>query len=64
MAALDPGMNDFYRLFFAPGVAHCFGGPGGQPYTVLDALVEWVENGTAPDTLTVSFISAAGMTYY
>ncbi|KAL2837498.1 Tannase/feruloyl esterase [Aspergillus pseudoustus] len=61
--ALDSGVNDFYRLFLAPGVAHCSGGPGGHPYTVLDALVEWVENGKAPDTLPVSFTSATGMTY-
>ncbi|KAJ5617721.1 hypothetical protein N7537_002835 [Penicillium hordei] len=60
---LDPDIHDFYRLFLAPGVAHCFGGSGGQPHTVLEALVEWVENGTAPETLPVSFTSAKGTTY-
>jgi feruloyl esterase len=57
---MDPDVHEFYRLFLAPGVDHCFGGPGGHPYTVLDALVEWVENGTAPDTLPVSFSSSSG----
>jgi hypothetical protein len=44
--------SDFARLYLAPGVAHCSGGPGPQPTGVLDALVSWVEEGRAPDTLT------------
>ena len=43
--------SDFARLYLAPGVAHCAGGPGPQPTGVLDALVSWVEDGRAPDTL-------------
>lgn len=42
----------FARLYLAPGVAHCSGGPGPQPTGVLDALVAWVEEGRAPETLT------------
>jgi feruloyl esterase len=39
----------FIRLFMAPGVGHCGGGtaPTGQ----MEALVAWVEDGKAPDTL-------------
>jgi feruloyl esterase len=44
--------SEFARLFLAPGVAHCSGGPGPQPTGVLDALVAWVEEGKAPETLT------------
>ena len=44
--------SEFARLYLAPGVAHCAGGPGPQPTGVLDALVSWVEDGKAPDTLT------------
>jgi feruloyl esterase len=43
--------NEFIRFFTAPGVAHCRGGDGPQPYGQLEALVEWVENGNAPETL-------------
>jgi hypothetical protein len=59
-------MHSFYRLFLIPGLHHCHGGPGawsiGQ-YSPLDsgkldprnnvilALVDWVENGTAPVSL-------------
>ena len=41
------------RLFLAPGVGHCAGGPGpAADRAVLDALVAWVEDGKAPETLT------------
>lgn len=46
-------VQDFYRIFEAPGVGHCSGGAGPQPRDDLKALVEWVENGVAPDTLPV-----------
>jgi feruloyl esterase len=35
----------------APGVGHCSGGPGPQPRQPFDALVNWVEQGRAPETL-------------
>jgi len=46
--------SDFARFFLAPGVAHCAGGPGPQPTGVLDALLTWVEDGKAPETLTAT----------
>ncbi|KAL4998503.1 tannase and feruloyl esterase-domain-containing protein [Aspergillus recurvatus] len=44
-------INDFYRIFTAPGVGHCAGGVGPQPVNPMGALMEWVEQGKAPDTL-------------
>ena len=54
----------FYRLFMAPGMSHCGGGPGpntiggAAPPTTIDAehdvvaaLQTWVEGGTPPDRL-------------
>jgi hypothetical protein len=41
-------LQDFYRLFRAPGVAHCAGGVGPQPQNLFGALVNWVESGVAP----------------
>ncbi len=41
----------FAQLYLAPGVAHCEGGLGPEPDGVLDALIKWVEDGTAPTTL-------------
>jgi Tannase and feruloyl esterase len=41
----------FARLFMAPGVGHCDGGPGPAPSGQFDAVVKWVEDGQAPETL-------------
>ncbi|MFI5711129.1 tannase/feruloyl esterase family alpha/beta hydrolase [Kribbella sp. NPDC051620] len=42
-------VNDFYRLFLAPGAGHC--GGGITPTDPLASLVKWVEQGQAPATL-------------
>jgi len=39
------------RLFLAPGMGHCGGGAGPNDWDKLPALVDWVENGRAPDAL-------------
>jgi feruloyl esterase len=36
------------RLFMAPGMAHCGGGSGPNTWDKLAPLVDWVENGNAP----------------
>jgi Tannase and feruloyl esterase len=41
----------FARLFMAPGVFHCGGGPGAAPDDPVRAVVDWVERGRAPKTL-------------
>ena len=43
--------SEFARLYMAPGIGHCGGGAGPTPYGQLDALLAWVEDGKAPDTL-------------
>lgn len=48
-------VDDFYRLFLIPGVAHCevnsYEPNAPWPQTTLQTVIDWVENGTAPDTL-------------
>ncbi len=44
-------VQKFYRLFRAPGVGHCGGGSGPQPQNLFGALVNWVENGVAPEQI-------------
>ena len=44
-------VQDFYRLFYAPGVGHCAGGVGPYPEQALETLVAWVEEGVVPQTL-------------
>src|SRR5262245_17911115 len=47
-------LQSFYRLFRAPGVAHCGGGVGPQPQALFSTLVNWVENGVPPQSLLAS----------
>ena len=43
-----------YRLFMAPGMAHCSGGEGPNDFDELKALEQWVEQGQAPDRILAS----------
>ncbi|KAJ8113091.1 hypothetical protein OPT61_g4698 [Boeremia exigua] len=53
-------VDQFYRLFLAPGVQHCGGGIGPIPNSDLMTLVDWVENGHAPETLEAATTSSRG----
>jgi len=62
--------TDFFRLYLAPGMSHCGGGPGpnvfGQSLTpgadpehsVSKALERWVESGVAPNQIIATKYSA------
>ncbi|MSO45908.1 MAG: tannase/feruloyl esterase family alpha/beta hydrolase [Acidobacteria bacterium] len=43
-----------YRLFMAPGMAHCGGGEGPNSFDMVSALEQWVEHGKAPDHVIAS----------
>jgi feruloyl esterase len=43
-----------YRLFMAPGMAHCGGGEGPSAFDMVGALEQWVEHGTPPDRIIAS----------
>ena len=50
----DPNLKrtqSYARLFMVPGMYHCSGGPGPNTFDALTPLVNWVEKGTAPDTI-------------
>ena len=55
--------NEFYRLFLVPGGSHCAvntAEPNGPwPQTNLQVLIDWVENGVAPDTLNATVLQGA-----
>jgi len=46
-------LQNWWRYFRMPGVAHCGGGVGPQPdqEAMFQQLVNWVEKGIAPDTV-------------
>jgi feruloyl esterase len=52
--------SDWLRLFMAPGMGHCGGGPGVNTFDSIGTLETWVEKGIAPDTILGT--GAQGMT--
>ena len=44
-------MQENYRLFMVPGMAHCGGGDGTSTFEAFSALVGWVEQKKVPETL-------------
>jgi feruloyl esterase len=44
-------VQEFHRLFMAPGMLHCGGGPGPNAFDAQGALEAWVERGAAPDSI-------------
>jgi feruloyl esterase len=43
--------QSFARLFMQPGAQHCGGGPSTSTIDAFSSVVNWVENGVAPDQL-------------
>ena len=60
--AADADVRDYSRLFLAPGVLHCDGGPGPDRVDLLSAIVDWVERDAAPDRLLASKLDEDGAT--
>lgn len=66
MSLAPAQLDEFYRFFRISGMGHCSGGPGAYHIgnqagnsasldpeeNVLMAMVRWVEQGMAPDTIT------------
>ena len=42
------------RVFLVPGMNHCGAGPATDQFDGLNALINWVENGVAPDSVVAS----------
>ena len=61
-AAMQQDPADFLRLFMAPGMGHCGGGPGPNTFDTLTALEQWVERGMAPERIVASGGEVAGRT--
>ncbi len=51
VAKNGPQTPDFLRLFMVPGMTHCSGGVGPDQYDAVSAIVDWVEQGKAPDSI-------------
>lgn len=48
-------VREFSRLFLSPGMGHCGGGAAAlDTFDLLTAVVDWVEKGAAPDSVTAT----------
>jgi feruloyl esterase len=57
LAATNGGadkVSEWSRMYLVPGMGHCGGGPGLDQFDMLSAVVNWVEKGTAPDSITAT----------
>ena len=53
-AANGGDASGFARYFPVPGMNHCAGGPATDQFDMLSALVDWVEQGKAPASVTAT----------
>ena len=57
----DDKVRAFSRLYLVPGMGHCNGGPETlDTFDALGAMVKWVEQGVAPESLTATGRSFPG----
>jgi hypothetical protein len=54
-------VQEFARLFMAPGVGHCGGGAGPNQFNMFGTLVAWVEDGVAPDSIAASRVESGAV---
>jgi len=47
-------VRNWSRLYLSPGMGHCGGGPSLDSFDALTAIVQWVEKGVAPESLTAT----------
>ena len=54
LAATNGGADkvaEWSRMFLVPGMRHCGGGPALDQFDMLGAVVNWVEKGSAPESV-------------
>lgn len=54
LKTMGPNTTEFYRLYMAPGMQHCSGGPGATTFDMIAPLDCWVNGGIAPESITAS----------
>jgi hypothetical protein len=57
LAAANGGLETvakWSQFYFVPGMSHCAGGPALDQFDLLGAMVNWVEKGIAPPSVTAT----------
>ncbi|MGZ5779192.1 MAG: tannase/feruloyl esterase family alpha/beta hydrolase [Croceibacterium sp.] len=60
LAATGQPGREAVRVFTVPGMLHCGGGEATDQFEMLDAIVDWVEQGKAPDRILATGKSMPG----
>ncbi|MXO70228.1 tannase/feruloyl esterase family alpha/beta hydrolase [Alteraurantiacibacter buctensis] len=61
VAATGQAGADAVRFFAVPGMLHCGGGEATDRFEMLDAIVDWVEHGRAPDRIEATSSTIPGV---
>jgi len=51
LGKMGKNQSNWMRLFMAPGMGHCGGGPGVNTFDSIGTIEKWVEKGIAPDQM-------------
>lgn len=54
-------VQEWFRVFMVPGMFHCRGGNAPNTFELLPALVQWVEQGQAPDRVVATQSGPSGV---
>jgi feruloyl esterase len=60
--ARDPNAASYFRMFLMPGVLHCAGGAGPDNADWTEAIVQWVEQGKAPQRVVATKLQGSNVT--
>ena len=60
--ARDANAAGYFRTFLMPGVLHCGGGAGPANADWTEAIVQWVEQGKAPERVIATKMEGATTT--
>ena len=57
LAKMGSKQDSWMRLFMAPGMQHCGGGPGPNQINYVGVMERWRESGVAPDRIAASHVT-------
>ncbi len=61
VAATGPQGGEAVKVFGIPGMLHCGGGEATDKFDMLEAIVDWVERGRAPDRIVATGATFPGV---
>jgi feruloyl esterase len=61
LAKMGPKQDSWLRLFMAPGMQHCSGGPGPDQFDKMAVMERWRESGIAPDQILAIHVSGSSV---